>query len=378
MQLTFNALSELQIIETYEFYDRPLLYSCRDSLDHIYLALFVDHSDESETWMLAEASANRFERIRNGQIDLHEAFARPEAGFIYMVTEGNDGLIRGTEQLLSSRIDGSLLPDPGERLSLATGLPVQTQPFRAMQSLRDHLSLVFGFSRPNPNEAPMDKLGSILSELQSLIDFMGTDLFQQQVPLVVLATPRGSFGLEVETDDTVNIFGESRSSDTLQEFAKLLGIHRDATLLSSELRRFQAKTAQSFVSFLKSISGSVSETAIQWDSPVSGYGGHYRIESNDVLRMLEGIKSETRSETVVRTFEGAVRGINLDTRYISLRDEMKSSFSGQMTKEVSESDIAQTIQINQRYIATIEQTEVYDYFTGEKDEKHRVIQLDRV
>jgi len=46
-----TILGDLSVIEIYEYYDIPSLFSCKNSTGHIYLALSVDEDDASLTWM---------------------------------------------------------------------------------------------------------------------------------------------------------------------------------------------------------------------------------------------------------------------------------------------------------------------------------------
>ena len=42
----------------------------------------TDKNDERETWLYVRVSAERLNLIRSGAIDLHDAFAEPEDGFL--------------------------------------------------------------------------------------------------------------------------------------------------------------------------------------------------------------------------------------------------------------------------------------------------------
>ena len=66
--LPLTHLGKLELIEVYEFYDQPILFSCRNASDAIFMGVFADEGD-FETWLYIGVSLHRL--IRSGAIDLH-------------------------------------------------------------------------------------------------------------------------------------------------------------------------------------------------------------------------------------------------------------------------------------------------------------------
>ena len=85
-----TTLGKLEPIEVYEFYDQPLLFSCRNASGSIFLAVSIDENDDFETWLYVSMSPNRFRNVRSGAIDLHDAFADAEDGIVYEVRTSYD------------------------------------------------------------------------------------------------------------------------------------------------------------------------------------------------------------------------------------------------------------------------------------------------
>ena len=80
--LNITGLGRLEIVETYVYYDQPVLFSCKSPAGRLYLAVATDKNEEHETWLYVAVSAKRLNLIRSGAIDLHDAFAEPEDGFL--------------------------------------------------------------------------------------------------------------------------------------------------------------------------------------------------------------------------------------------------------------------------------------------------------
>jgi len=117
--LNIPSLGRLKIIETYAYYDQPVLFSCKNAAGHIYLVVAADENDQHEVWLYAGVSADRLKLIRSGAIDLHDAFASPEDGFLLQVTVpyANRGSFK-IETVPADQISEDMLPLPGERLEL--------------------------------------------------------------------------------------------------------------------------------------------------------------------------------------------------------------------------------------------------------------------
>ena len=66
--LNIPSLGRLEIVETYTYYDQPVLFSCKDAAGNLYLAVAADEDDQFETWLYAKVSAERLNLIRSGQL----------------------------------------------------------------------------------------------------------------------------------------------------------------------------------------------------------------------------------------------------------------------------------------------------------------------
>ena len=117
--LDITGLGRLEIVETYVYYDQPVLFSCKSVAGHLYLAVATDKNDEHETWLYVGVSVERLNLIRSGAIDLHDAFAEPEDGFLLqeIIPYGNQTQPR-MEPIQPDQISEDMLPVPGECLDL--------------------------------------------------------------------------------------------------------------------------------------------------------------------------------------------------------------------------------------------------------------------
>ncbi|MDB9455794.1 hypothetical protein PN478_09315 [Dolichospermum circinale CS-534/05] len=83
----YPPLVNLEIIEIYEYYDFPCLFSCQNASGQIFLAVWIDETPAYKNWLYSPMSKGRLKNIRSGNIDLYDAFKKSEDGFIYHVVE---------------------------------------------------------------------------------------------------------------------------------------------------------------------------------------------------------------------------------------------------------------------------------------------------
>ena len=114
--LNIPTLGKLEIVETYAYYDEPILFSCKNAAGHLYLVVAADENEAYETWLYAEVSAERLNSIRSGAIDLHDAFAKTEDGQILQVKFPYDNSLPESDSVQSNQISDDMLPEPGECL----------------------------------------------------------------------------------------------------------------------------------------------------------------------------------------------------------------------------------------------------------------------
>ena len=115
--LNIPELGELEIVEIYEYYDQPVLYSCKNASDHYYLVVAAAEDDQFLTWLCVAVSTERLNLIRYGKIDLHDAFADSENRYAIQVqVPYKEDTPVQTDFVQSDQIPEDMLPLPGECL----------------------------------------------------------------------------------------------------------------------------------------------------------------------------------------------------------------------------------------------------------------------
>ena len=122
--LNISELGRLEIIEIYDYYDQPILFACKNAAGHLHLVVAADEDEQHETWLYIEVSLERLNLIRSGTIDLHDAFAYPENGYVFQIRFPYDNPTSPQIEFIeANQVPEDMLPTPGESLDLESEMP---------------------------------------------------------------------------------------------------------------------------------------------------------------------------------------------------------------------------------------------------------------
>jgi hypothetical protein len=392
-----TQLGKLELIEVYEYYDTPCLFSCRNASGHLFIAILFDQTKNIEKWLYASMSQRRFENIRAGLIDIRNAFLNSEDGFVYEVIINSDNSPERVEVLGCENLIDDWLPMPNEFIEFENEpLPVwevKDAPRTAKQIQRETLNLIFQFPTPNPTEAPVAFLGGILESVQSVFNALGQAIdgtptptgkiprsITEKTQLTVLGTFPGSFGIELATlpegikKDNANYLVEIALNEFL-ELVKMSGNPEDnADILRQKLWTLKSRVASGYRDFLLNLSKSETNLRFNWGSPNQERGGSVELPLSSIKKALKVI-SRTEDETV-REYEiiGKLIGLNIRTKsYEILISETNKKYSGRIIDEAIPR--VETATLSKVYISTIREVKEISPTTPEGKLKNKLVAL---
>ncbi len=363
--LNITDLGRLEIVETYVYYDQPVLFSCKSTAGHLYLVVATDKNDEHEAWLYVGVSAERLNLIRSGAIDLHDAFAEPEDGFLLQeIIPYDDQTQPRMEPIQPDQISEDMLPMPGECLDLETEtLPaLRNSEEIAVSRKQEILNLALSYDRVLRTEAPIASLGDIFGRLQNVINAIGTDLLKLERPteeaerklqISLLGIGSGSFDIQLASTETLDLFGNSDCGDAIAELLQLLNAGSDKEELKKLLEPFTSKVVKDYTKFLKSLSESIVDTRFTWTSPDPDRNRivHLpRLQIRDMVDILQKFQEETPF-----TFEitGTLIGASLKSKKFELETAGERIYSCKITQEAIET--VRNATLSQIYTAKIQE-----------------------
>jgi hypothetical protein len=390
----FNQLGSLQLVETYEFYDKPLLFVCQNTTGHLFLAVLVDENDVGETWIYAPISTKRLEQVRAGIVDLHDAFAQAENGHVYeVIVPHNSSDDVQVAFLPVDRLTDDILPLQGERLSLNTQTLPTVAPStelrsRAVQSRREHITLRLTLPDQKLTEAPAELLGEVLLRFQELLKAVSTSLSEavgarrtgHTLPQVnVQGFAHSSFAVELVSDTSVDLFGESEVGRTLEQVLDLFEIDNDPDRLKQKITELKLRVAVGYAMFLKALGTNVSNTTIDWASPKHDNIRSTTMTLRQVRETIETIEKTELQPPESVVISGTLIGANLRSKTFeisAIERQKRRKYSGRIDDNSLRS--VRGSALGQDYRTTLIQTVVINYATGQVDPKYTLVSLENL
>ncbi|MDX2241973.1 MAG: DUF6575 domain-containing protein [Leptolyngbyaceae cyanobacterium bins.302] len=387
-----TILGKLEILEVYEFYDKPCLFSCRNVAGQIFLAIWIDETSYSDSWLYVPTSLRRLQQIITGGMELKSAFLEAEDGFVFEVIIAHDEGSTDILRISCDNLDEDKLPAPGEFLSCQSQIVTslvekKNAKHSAIQLRRAVLNLAFSFPGMNVMQASAVDLGNLLQSTQYLIDALGQfragqptvkgsipNRIIQQTKLAVAGTFVSSFGIEMVAFEQPDLWGNSLVEEAIEAFLQLIKIGKDSERLREFLLDAQPRAASRYRIFLEKIILAKAKVRAEWGSFNQDKGDSAELLLADAKIVL-GIVSQVEAEKPKQyEVEGELVGVNKRTKSFEIWEVKgeKKKYSGRILD--SALSIAETATLSEIYTATIKEvTEVS--LTGEEKTKYQLATL---
>ena len=360
--LNIPELGELEIVEVYDYYNVPILFSCRNSAFHLYIVIFADHLPEYEMWLYAEVSPMRLNLIRSGVVNLHDAFAEPETGRLLkaMIPHGNSNEF-DSGYVTPDQLHSDVFPPISKYLNLGdTPLFSETNLVAIAKSLgREIVGLNFNSIEEYSSEAPILPLGETLTRLQNVINTIGmvrsrskqiNEEIRNSMQLSILAIQPGSFDIKLASKPIGDI--RSIQRETISEFLNLLKSKDRESDLKDVLKRLQSRVAKEYKKFLTSLSESGADITFSWASPKSDEQETVSLSKNEIPKLIESLQIFQTERGKPFTVIGELIGLSLSRKRFEIKTENKP-YKGFVLKDADSS--IRNATISRRYEAKIQE-----------------------
>ena len=383
--LEIPGLGKLKHVETYAYYDEPVLYCCQNAAGHLYLVVAAAANEQGEIWLFTGVSDTRLARIRSGAIDLHDAFADPEDGSLLQVTVPYDDNTQLQIVFVHpNQIPQDMLPMPDERLNLKTEtLPRLRDPKEfAVSSRQETLTVSLNFPDFPRTEAPIAALSLIFKGFQDVLNTIGTiqanaqnasEQIKKSMQISLLEVGAGSFDVRLASTELVEIFGDSKFGDAINELLKLLEAGNDQDQLKALLDPVKARVVDDYITFLKTLSGSIIDGNITWTSPRPDRGRSARLSKSQIQEILVTLQ-EYQDETPF-TFEitGTLTAVHLRIKTFEIETIEEERYNGTISEDAM--DAVRTATLSREYNAEIQEVTTRSTTTNETTTKHKLLRL---
>ena len=379
------GLGKLKHVETYAYYDEPVLYCCQNAAGHLYLVVAAAANEQGEIWLFTGVSDTRLARIRSGAIDLHDAFADPENGSLLQVTDPyNENTEVEIVPIQPNQIPQDMLPMPDERLNLKTEtLPKLRDPKEfAVSSRQDTLTMSLNFPGIPRTEAPIAALSLIFKGLQDVLNTIGTiqakaqrmsEQIKKSMQVSLLEVGAGSFEVRLASTELVEIFGESKFGESIDELLKLLEAGNDQDQLKALLDTAKSRVLNDYITFLKTLSGSIIDGSITWTSPHPDRGGRASLSKSKIQEVLVTLQEYQDETPFIFEITGMLTAVHLRKRTFEIETIEEGRYNGTISEDAI--DAVRTATLSREYNAEIQEITTRSTTTNETTTKHKLLRL---
>jgi hypothetical protein len=345
-----TILGKLELEHIFEFYDIPRLFTCKNKSGSKYLAVSTYDNDDQYEWLYVSVSDDRLRYISSQQFSLHEAFSRPEDGFLFKVEcnfEGDSTVSHLFPEQIGAEdlpLEDSFLPIIKVNNLNSVGLGEIEPRAAAISSQRETYNLHLYPKNDHLPEINSRKLGRIMVTTQDLLDALGQACENQQtitgaIPAAILDQTRintcqifnGSFGMQFKAEKISDLFGNSLISDALQQLSNLLSTEDDEDRISNILHTLKNRVASKYRRFLKELLELNTSLTFDWGSPNESRGTTFFMKDTVISKafaIVDKVDIEMSEEVFIT---GRLKGMNVKTKHYHIETiENNEKYSGRV------------------------------------------------
>jgi hypothetical protein len=376
-----TILGPLRVLEVYEDYDGPRLFSAVNTAGHKYLSVWLGTEGRTERWLYVPVSDARLAQLRRGTVALRAAFAEPEGGSAVRVEIDRTSGQATASRVEASRLSDDELPERGETLS---DEPLSDDPKFANREL---LELALELPEGRRTEAPLTVVGGLLQNLQKTIDAIGQALVErvsgfgpipaaikQQTLLTFAETFEGSFGMRVASAAAPELFAESLVGRSLGEFVALVEAGSDEDSLRAMLRKLHSRTAVRYGALLMYLSSAGADVKVHWRPGRSRVRKAAFLACADAAKAVEIIKKHEEQEPLEIDVVGVLTGVVLPSRTFRLEVPAQRRFyAGTITDDGMHS--VEHAKMSETYRARLREIPEVSSVTDEITTRYELVRL---
>jgi hypothetical protein len=365
-----TPMGELSLVDTFEFYEFPRLFSAKSKTGALYLGLSIFDDYEEFEWLYVAISSDRIKELINQRLCLYTVFSKPENEYLFKIYTNLSGDTK-FEYILPDQLSDDDLPLLETKLKVEGeikhyGLGEVEPKIAALSTSRETFNLhLYPWDSQLP-ELSSRSFGNILLSTQELVDALGQICEEdepslkgsisaeilQKTKLNTCQIFEGSFGVQLKSAHVGDLFDDSLSGRAINELLGLLSAQDDEDNLSNKLHLLKGRVASKYRRLLKEINKIGSGVKFDWGSPNSQYGGTLVLTKSQVEKahsIVDKIDIQM-SESV--EIKAKLIGINIRTKRYEISEiETDERYAGAVSIEAI-GDIEHAV-INTNYIVTL-------------------------
>jgi hypothetical protein len=385
---TCTCLGELEIIEVFDFFDFPRLFSCHNKTGQIFLALSVEDEIDKATFIYTPISLSRYRLLASGDLKIRDAIKLAEDRFVFKVEFTPNG--ESAIMTLCAEIPDAWLPEESEIIisnesSIAYRNDLSATDY-AHSTLRETINFALKLPR-NSTQVAARILGDFLGSFQELIDAIaqacaGEPTLRGSIPKSILDmsnfyvsnTYLSSFGIQLIANKQVDLFSDSLAGEAVEQLFRLISAKSDEILLREILQRLKGRAASKYRSFLESLLVTEGDLEASWGSPKETRGGELLMSRYDMqaaYHIVSILEQEVGEKIQIQC---TLTNLHVRTRSFEICGlEDRKIYAGKLSEEAPKRIDHATM--SESYIATLRRVVEVKSVSGEEKDKWLLLDL---
>lgn len=330
--------------------DGPQIIVVRDTVGTSYIGLLTESSRESDTFLCTAASTRRLADLRQGRMDLREAFLTPELTeyFAGRLTNVDDNPPR----LLLDRIDTlpvEWLPDEGFFLhDFLQAVPPGATTIVSEATERHRAIVHFTLNPPEASEAAKinaDRLAVALEAFQNLVrhayrraiaglsgSLRARASSEDNYTLEVFGFATGSFEVRLQSKASADLLGYSNLSRALKKIDELTA-HLESPEVALEVaKQNRGHFVKAYQNLLRFIAESGTPMTYYWADPAEAVGTPRKISREAASSLYELLVSRQELSVEQHVLIGSFIKADVRNGSWTLLTAEKKEYHGQLVE----------------------------------------------
>lgn len=385
-----TRLGDLSIIEVFDYYDEPVVFSCRNTVGQRYLATFCDRNQDFDTWLYVAVSESSYSRLLAGLDNLDSPFKEPETGFVELVRRSRQGGVWELTSVKTAEIAREWIPLEGESL-LSDEEQARTQEEMVLGTAqkvgRTVVNLHLFPRGVLDNTAPAKAVGLALTALQDLLDSIGQAVLGrpttsgrisqdvvEQMRFLALPASAGSYSIDLIAEAESDMFDQSAAGNAVERFGRLLQNSQNVVELREDFLELRGRAASRFRRFLEVFVEDNTDFAVHWSTGLQGMTDSVTMTAQQAATTAATLARIEVQQPEPEEVVGRLDGVVLETRYFRLEERITGrNYTGRIADQALTA--ASTALINGIYRATLLPTLEIDEMTGDERTKWQLVSL---
>ncbi|MBP2032715.1 hypothetical protein J2Z42_001389 [Clostridium algifaecis] len=336
--MNVDLLGRLYIKKVFVYYDEPLMFSCYNKFNQLFLANCIDEDDEKKMWILLPVSQYKLNLAEKNEISVRSLFIDPEEPFLWKLEQNIDSLMAKASQIKPEILTDDELPTEDAYFNIEIEdkcMPKNNNTIieDAIDEERTIFDLSLEVEDNHSHEISPDILGNTLSNLYELIHSVDKENSDDD-ELYVAGFYAASFGVRLKSKNRADLLGEIKVHKKIETIMDLLECKNDVEKLTKMFNSLNSKVVKKY----KNLLNTLSKGKIGIKTYVASPNRRYKeaiISSNEISSSLNTLEMECT--TIINNYEitGELVGVNIENNTFFFKDKNDKKFKGKISENIN-------------------------------------------